>query len=197
MQPQLRVGGQKQKDKHAKGNMKKQFNLNYLESVRSEFKRYRNLGIQSIQSLSMEELNSNINNANSISIIVKHLNGNMKSRWVNLFTEDGEKPNRNRDREFEEEQLEKEKIIELYNEGFLYLEEGLSKITENDFTRPVIILKEPHSLVQALNRQISHCSYHIGQIVIIAKQCKGKEWVSLSIPKGKSTEFKQGNYLKQ
>lgn len=171
--------------------------VDFLESAKLEFGRYKALGLKSIQSLSEQELNTDYREANSVAIIVKHLHGNMKSRWTNLFTEDGEKPDRNRDGEFEEARLAKERILELYGQGWGYLEAALSGLTEADFGKPVVIRKEPLSLVQAIQRQVSHYAYHVGQIVILAKQFKGADWASLSIPRGKSGEHTQGTYTKR
>ncbi len=170
--------------------------IDYLDSAQAEFTRYKSLGLNSIEALSEQELNSNQHDANSIAIIVKHLHGNMKSRWTNLFTEDGEKPDRNRDGEFEDAQLTKESVVDFYLHGWGYLERSLAGLTEADFGKTVWIRNEPLSLVQAINRQISHYAYHIGQIVILAKQFKGADWASLSIPKGKSGEHSRGNYTK-
>jgi hypothetical protein len=169
----------------------------YLESAKAEFSRYKALGLKSIEALSEEELNRNIQDSNSIAIIVKHLHGNMKSRWTGLFTEDGEKPDRNRDGEFTETPLGKEEILKLYLQGWEYTENALSQLKAADFGKPVVIRKEPLSLVQAINRQVSHYGYHIGQIVMLAKQVKGPAWVSLSVPKGKSRELIQGDYTKK
>lgn len=172
------------------------FHTEYLESAKAEFARYKSLGLKSIGTLSEQELNTDVREANSVAIIVKHLHGNMKSRWTNLFTEDGEKPDRNRDGEFEEARLTKEELLKLYAQGWDYLERALAGLSEADFGKTVVIRKEPHSLVQAINRQISHYAYHVGQIVILAKQFRGPEWASLSLPKGKSRELTQGNYTK-
>lgn len=174
--------------------MANSFFKQFLESVQSEFLRYKRLGAESIQVLDEDDLNSDSKAANSIAIIVKHLHGNMRSRWTNLFTEDGEKPSRNRDSEFESARLSKRSVVQLYDEGWSYVESALSVLSEEDFSRPVIIRNEPLNLVQAIDRQLTHYSYHIGQIVFIAKQCKGREWKSLSIPKGKSSEYSQGTY---
>ena len=172
------------------------YRVDYLASARAEFARYKALGLKSIQSLSAEELNRNVNEANSISVIVKHLHGNMRSRWTNLFTEDGEKTDRNRDGEFADAFLSKEEVLKTYLEGWGYLENALSGLSGEDFGKPVIIRKESLTLVQAINRQISHYGYHVGQIVILAKQSSGAGWKSLSIPKGKSGEHSIGNYRK-
>lgn len=166
----------------------------YLESAKSEFQRYKALGRKSIEASTDAEINRNIQDSNSIAIIVRHLHGNMKSRWTNLFTEDGEKPDRNRDSEFSDSPLGKAEALRVYDEGWAYLENSLASLTAEDFARPVVIRKESLSLVQAINRQISHYAYHVGQIVILAKQCRGDSWVSLSIPKGKSREHSRGNY---
>ena len=168
----------------------------FLASARAEFARYEALGLKSIQALSERELNQNVNEANSVAVIVKHLHGNMKSRWTNLFTEDGEKPDRNRDGEFEDATVSKADILKSYSEGWDYLEQALAGLQAADFARPVIIRKEPLSLVQAILRQVSHYAYHVGQIVILAKQFQGSAWQSLSIPKGKSSEHSQGSYRK-
>jgi hypothetical protein len=173
------------------------FNREYLESAKAEFRRYKTLGLNSIQVLSEAELNTDTGGSNSIAVIVKHLHGNMKSRWTNLFTQDGEKPSRRRDYEFEDEILKKDRIIELYSEGWEYPEKALKDIKEKDFSRPVVIRNEPLTLIQAINRQISHYAYHVGQIVLIAKQYKGDQWEALSIPKGKSKEHRQGTYTKK
>lgn len=177
--------------------MSHSFYNDYLESAKMVFLRYKRLGLESINALQEAELNFNQNEANSIAIIVKHLHGNMRSRWTNMFTEDGEKPDRNRDGEFESENLSKESIIQIYHEGWQFLESALAAISEQDFTRPIVIRGERFTLIQAIDRQLAHAAYHIGQIVLIAKQCKGEAWKSLSIPKGMSQEHLHGNYLKK
>ena len=169
----------------------------YLESAKSEFRRYKSLGQSSINLLSENELNENTNDANSIAIIVKHLYGNMRSRWTNIFTEDGEKSDRNRDEEFSDKFMSKDMILTTYASAWTYLEDTLNSLTNDDFDKPVKIRNESLTLIQAINRQISHYAYHIGQIVIMSKQFKGENWISLSIPKGKSLDFKNGNYTKQ
>jgi hypothetical protein len=177
--------------------MKMDIKEDFLASARAEFARYKALGLKSIQALSDQELNRNVNEANSIAVIVKHLHGNMKSRWTHLFTEDGEKPDRDRDGEFEDAALSKADVLKRYTEGWAFLENALSGLQAADFARPVIIRKEPLTLVEAIHRQVSHYAYHVGQIVILAKQFQGSAWQSLSIPKGKSREHSQGNYGKR
>ncbi len=171
------------------------FETQFLESSKAEFLRYKNLGLKSMEALTDQELNTDMNESNSIAIIVKHLHGNMQSRWTNLFTEDGEKPWRQRDQEFAEETLNKEKILSIYQAGWSFVENALQGIKPEDFSKPILIRQESLTLVQAIHRQISHYGYHIGQIVMLAKQFKGKDWASLSIPKGQSAEYLQGNFL--
>ncbi len=171
------------------------FRLAYLASAQAEFSRYKHLGMQALEVLSEEELNHNISEANSAAIIVKHLHGNMKSRWVNLFTEDGEKPDRHRDREFTDERLTKQTLIARYNDGWAFLEQTLSSLKTEDFARPVFIRGEAHSLLQAINRQISHYAYHVGQLVLLAKQFRGSSWVTLSVAKGQSAHAR-GDYTR-
>jgi hypothetical protein len=181
---------------HSQSGVPMDFSEAYLESAKSEFSKTKMLGLKAIQALSEKELNQDINESNSIAIIVKHLRGNMKSRWTNVFTEDGEKPDRNRDGEFSSAALTKSEIEKMYLEGWAYLEKALADLGESDFGKPVLIRKEPLSLVQAVNRQISHYAYHVGQIVLLSKQFKGPQWESLSIPKGKSGEYSLGSYTK-
>ena len=168
----------------------------FLESARREFLRYKQLGAKSLEMLTEEELNADPTGANSIVIIVKHLHGNMRSRWTDLFTSDGEKPDRNRDGEFESAHLPKVELLRLYNEGWSFVESALSAITAQDISRPVVIRSESLTLVQAVERQLTHYAYHVGQIVYAAKQFRGQEWKSLSIPKGRSAEHIQGTYRK-
>lgn len=169
----------------------------FLESARIEFLRYKKLGADSIEVLDESELNRNPRDANSVVIIVQHLHGNMRSRWTNLFTEDGEKPDRNRDAEFESTHLSKQEVVRLYHAGWSFVEAALSGISWNDASRPVVIRNERLTVTQAINRQLTHYAYHIGQIVYIAKQCRGTEWKSLSMPKRRSAEHTQGKYLEQ
>ena len=170
--------------------------LDFIESARREFLRYKQLGAKSIEVLTEEELNADPTGANSVGIIVKHLHGNMRSRWINLFTSDGEKPDRDRDSEFESSHLSKEELLRLYNEGWSFVESALSAITPQDVSSPVVIRSESLTLVQAVERQLTHYAYHVGQIVYAAKQFRGQEWKSLSIPKRRSAEHIQGTYRK-
>ena len=128
--------------------------------------------------------------SNSIALIVKHISGNMRSRWTDFLTSDGEKADRNRDTEFELEPRDtRETILARWEEGWTLLFAALAPLTETDLSREVPIRGEPHTVLQAVHRQLTHYAYHVGQIVFLARHFAGGRWRSLSIPKGKSKEF--------
>ena len=129
--------------------------------------------------------------SNSIAVIVKHMAGNMRSRWTDFLTSDGEKPDRNRDSEFEDAPKTRGELMGLWERGWKILLDALEGMTDADLTRTVTIRTEPHSVIQAINRQIAHYSYHIGQIVFLARHFAAHtgEWKSLTIPRKKSAEF--------
>jgi hypothetical protein len=130
--------------------------------------------------------------SNSIAIIVKHMSGNMRSRWRDFLTTDGEKPDRNRDTEFETPPASRTELIEMWERGWKYLFDALEPLSEADLTRTVTIRTEPHSVMQAINRQVAHYAHHVGQILFLAKHLtftKTGKWESLSVPRGKSAEI--------
>jgi len=127
--------------------------------------------------------------SNSIAIIVKHTSGNMRSRWSDFLSTDGEKPDRNRDSEFEAPPTTRAEVIEMWERGWKLLFGALEPLSDPDLTRTITIRTEPHSVTQAINRQIAHYSYHVGQIVYLARHFAGDKWQTLTIPKKKSTEF--------
>lgn len=130
--------------------------------------------------------------SNSIAIIVKHMSGNMRSRWRDFLTTDGEKPDRNRDTEFETPPASRTELIEMWERGWKYLFDALEPLTAADLTRTVTIRSEPHSVMQAINRQVAHYAHHVGQILFLAKHLtftKTGKWESLSVPRGKSAEI--------
>ena len=130
--------------------------------------------------------------SNSIAIIVKHMAGNMRSRWMNFLTTDGEKPDRNRDTEFEAPPQNRAQLLDLWKSGWKHVFDALEPLTDADLARTVTIRSEPHSVMQAINRQIAHYAHHIGQILFAAKHftaAKTGKWESLSVPRGKSKEF--------
>jgi len=127
--------------------------------------------------------------SNSIAIIVKHLAGNMRSRWMDFLTTDGEKPDRNRDSEFEDPPTTRAELLERWEAGWTWVFNALEPLSDADLTRTVAIRGEPHSVMQAINRQIAHYSYHIGQIVFLSKHFASDRWKALTVPRGKSKEF--------
>jgi hypothetical protein len=127
--------------------------------------------------------------ANCIAVIVKHMAGNMRSRWTDFLSTDGEKPNRNRDSEFEEPARTREAILAMWEEGWACLFAALEPLTEADLTRTVTIRGEAHSVMQAINRQLAHYPYHCGQIVFLAKHLNHAGWKSLSVPRKQSADF--------
>ncbi|GGF14780.1 hypothetical protein GCM10010954_11690 [Halobacillus andaensis] len=162
----------------------------YLKVVQERFHSVKELGEKTITQLSEEEIQWYMNDAsNSIAVLVKHLNGNMKSRWIDFFTSDGEKPNRNRDQEFINTISSKEELIEVWEEGWEILFDTLNNLRPADLTNHVKIRSENHTVIDAIERQVVHYASHIGQIVYIGKLLKGEEWHTLSIPKGKSEEY--------
>ena len=154
------------------------------------FKYYKDLGDKTFQQLTDQEVLWRYNEAsNSISTIVKHLSGNMKSRWTNFLTEDGEKSWRNRDSEFLEDIKSKEEMLKIWEEGWQILFKALDQITPENINQIIFIRGEKLSVLDALLRQLAHYPYHVGQIIFIAKMLKNEDWKTLSIAKNKSEEY--------
>lgn len=173
-------------------------NNSYLNGVIKQFEYYKSLGNKTFNQLSFDELQNEItDDANSISIIVKHIVGNMLSRWTNFLTEDGEKEWRKRDREFEDTFKTKAQLIENWNTGWKCLFDAIKPLTEDDLERIIYIRNQGHTVIEAINRQLAHYSYHVGQIVYIGKILKGKEWKSLSIPEGHSKKYNEDKFSKE
>ncbi|WPQ66136.1 DUF1572 family protein [Chitinophaga sancti] len=162
----------------------------YLDSALERLSYYKSLGDKTIAQLTGEQLLwQPEGEPNSIYLIVKHLSGNMRSRWTDFLTSDGEKAWRNRDSEFENDVASKEAIIQLWNEGWTIILDAIGSLTPDDLEKKVLIRSEPHVVVDAINRQLMHVPYHVGQIVYLGKILKGDKWLSLSIPKGGSQAF--------
>jgi uncharacterized damage-inducible protein DinB len=158
----------------------------YLKVVKERFLDMKNTAEKAMEQLSEEELFYSLNEeSNSIAIIVKHMSGNMISRWIDFFTSDGEKPNRNRDDEFINDLKSREELLACWEKGWGTFLKTLYEISETDLLKTVTIRNEPHSVIQAIERQMYHYSYHVGQIVYIAKQIKSTEWKTLTIPRRK------------
>ena len=128
---------------------------------------------------------------NSIAVLVKHMAGNMRSRWTGFLTSDGEKPDRDRDSEFLDPPQTREALMELWEQGWERLFSALGPLSDDDLKRTVMIRGEAHSVMQAINRQLAHYVYHCGQIVLLAKHFQSEKWQSLSVPRGKSGRFNQ------
>lgn len=162
----------------------------YLESVIKQVEYYKLLGEKSFDQLTDEQLFWQANEAsNSIATIVKHLSGNMLSRWTDFMTTDGEKEWRNRDAEFETETTSREALLQQWNEGWDCFLNALNSLQEIDLEKIIYIRNMGHTVMEAINRQLAHYPYHVGQIVFIAKLVCDESWISLSIPKGNSNEY--------
>ncbi len=163
----------------------------YIQLAMREFKRTKALADAAMAQVTTEQFfAAPAEGDNSIAVIVKHVGGNLLSRWVDFLTSDGEKPGRNRDVEFEIMAGDtQESIVRQWESGWAALFSALEPLTDSDLERTITIRGEPFSVLQAINRQLTHYSYHVGQIVYVAKHYAGDSWRSLSIPKGKSAEF--------
>lgn len=170
---------------------------NYLKSALFEFRRYKTLGERTFAQLSENELHrKHSKNDNSIALIVKHMVGNMLSRWTNFLTEDGEKAWRNREEEFESPYTTKDNMLVAWENGWQCLFEALESVNATNFDTIIKISGEDHTIIEATNRQLAHYANHVGQIVLLGKMIKGAEWVSLSIPKGGSSNFNETMFKK-
>ncbi|MEZ4858000.1 MAG: DUF1572 family protein [Flavobacteriaceae bacterium] len=171
---------------------------NYLESVTKQFQYYKLLGDKSIAQLDEKDLFWQFNpESNSIAITVNHLWGNMLSRWTDFLTSDGEKAWRQRDLEFEEVIHSKAALLEKWEAGWQCLFDALASITKDNFNTIIYIRNQGHTVTEAINRQLAHYSYHVGQMVYIGRMIKGKDWKSLSIPKGTSKTFNAEKFAQE
>jgi hypothetical protein len=165
-------------------------NKDYLESVIKQFEYYKLLGEKAMGQLPEEKLFWQYNEeSNSIATIVKHLSGNMLSRWTDLLTTDGEKEWRNRDAEFENDIPNKEALLKKWNEGWQCFLNTLKQLTADDLQKIIYIRNQGHTVMEAVNRQLAHYPYHIGQIIYVAKMVADSNWKSLSIPRGNSQSY--------
>lgn len=188
----------------------------FLSSARKQFLYYKTLGDKAMDQLEPAQLFYSANeDTNSIAIIVKHLHGNMLSRWTDFLTSDGEKEWRNRDAEFDAStplstqdstllsdqapnaQEQKEKLLSAWNEGWNCLFKALDELTPEHLGQIIYIRNEGHTVMEAINRQLAHYPYHVGQIVFYAKMLKEGEWTSLSIPKNKSKDYNSDKFSKE
>jgi len=170
----------------------------YLESVKKQFLYYKTLGEKAIEQIQPEQLFVVVNeDTNSIATIIKHISGNMLSRWTDFLTADGEKEWRNRDAEFENDLQSKEEVFAAWNKGWNCLFDALNGLQPNQLSDIIYIRNEGHTVIEAINRQLAHYPYHVGQIVFYAKQLKNSEWNSLSIPRNKSGNYNAEKFAKE
>ena len=166
------------------------FTTSYLEDSLAVFRYYKRLVEGAMAQVSDEQLYAALDpEMNSIAIIIKHMAGNMCSRWSDFLVSDGEKPGRNRDQEFSAPPEGRAALLELWERGWATLFGALEPLTDADLGRTVTIRGEAHSVMQTINRQLAHYPYHCGQIVFLAKHLQGVQWRSLSVPRGQSAEF--------
>jgi hypothetical protein len=169
------------------------FTTSYLEDSLALFSYYKALAERAMQQVSDEQLFVTLDQeANSIALIVKHMAGNMRSRWTDFLTSDGEKPDRNRDSEFEHPYATRKELLEAWEQGWSHVFQALEPLSDTDLARTVTIRGEAHSVMQAVNRQVAHYAYHVGQIVFLAKHFGQDHWESLSVPRNRSSDFNQG-----
>ena len=165
---------------------------NYLKDVIESFRNYKRMAERAMDQITDEEFFHAIDEeANSVAVIVKHIAGNQRSRWRNFLTSDGEKPDRLRDTEFELTDETRESLMSYWETGWQTLFEAIEPLTAEDFQKTITIRGEPHTIVEAINRQLTHYPYHIGQIVFLAKHFRSKSWKTLSVPRGYSAEFNE------
>lgn len=162
----------------------------FLESVKKQFAYYKLLGEKTFDQVSDEQLFWQVNpESNSIATIVKHLNGNMLSRWTDFLTTDGEKEWRKREEEFDNDIQSRSALLAKWNEGWDCLFNAINPLSESDLTKEIYIRNQGHTVMEAINRQLAHYPYHIGQIVFIGKMLMNNKWTSLSIPRGNSQAY--------
>jgi hypothetical protein len=173
------------------------FQSEFLQTAIRRLKYYKDLAEKSFEQLGDADFHYQFNEeSNSIAIIIQHMAGNMLSRWTNFLTEDGEKPWRQRDDEFAIHAYNKEELIAIWEKGWKCVLDTLAALKEDDLLKTVTIRQESLTVTDAINRQLAHYPYHVGQIAYIGRMVKGPEWKSLSIPKGGSANYNQGNAIK-
>jgi hypothetical protein len=171
---------------------------NYIKSIKQQFEYYKVLGEKAIEQLEEEQLFIALNeDSNSIATIVKHISGNMLSRWTDFLNSDGEKEWRNRDAEFENDIKTKSELLLTWKKGWDCLFEAINPLKEEDLSKIIYIRNEGHTVTEAINRQLAHYPYHIGQIIFLAKLLKKSEWNSLFIPKNKSVNYNADKFSKE
>jgi len=165
----------------------------YLEEARRQFRGHKRMGEAAMAQLQDADFLVTLDpESNSVAILVKHMAGNMRSRFTDFLTTDGEKPDRFRDQEFElTPAIKRDDVLQWWEEGWTRVFAAIDALKPEDVMRTVTIRGEPHTVLQAINRQIAHYAQHVGQLVFLAKHLRSSEWKTLSIPRGKSEEFKK------
>jgi hypothetical protein len=170
--------------------MAHQFTTDYVADSIALFHYYKKLAERAMDQVSDDDFFRQIDpESNSVAIIVKHMAGNMRSRWVDFLTSDGEKPDRDRDSEFIQHGAPRSEYMRRWEEGWGHVFYALENLTNSDVFTRVTIRGEPHSVMQAINRQVAHYAHHIGQIVFLCKHLRGAQWKNLSVPRGQSKQF--------
>ena len=170
--------------------MPHEFTTSYVAEALAVLRQYKGLAERAMSQVADDQLTIALDEEmNSIALIVKHMAGNMRSRWTNFLISDGEKPDRNRDSEFVEPPKSRAALMKMWDEGWTLVFGAIEPLSEADLSRSVAIRGEPHSVMQAINRQIAHYSYHCGQIVFLAKHLAADKWQALTIPRNKSADF--------
>src|SRR5215470_8577794 len=167
----------------------------YLAEIQRQLRGHKRIAEAAMSQLDDRDLFTVIDpESNSIAILIKHMAGNARSRFTNFLTSDGEKPDRLRDREFEiTATTTREEVMRWWEEGWSYVFSTLDALKPEDLTRTVTIRQEPHTVLQALNRALAHYAQHVGQIVFLAKHLRSEDWKTLSVPRGKSEDYKSGS----
>ncbi|UOE47632.1 DUF1572 domain-containing protein [Mucilaginibacter sp. SMC90] len=170
----------------------------YLTSVKKQFAYYKSLGEKTFGQLNDEQLCWQYNpESNSIAMIVSHMSGNMISRWTDIFTTDGEKPTRNREAEFTPSSATRQTILDSWEQGWKCLFDTLDKLTADDLDQIIYIRNQGHTVMEAINRQLAHYPYHVGQIVFLGKMLCNENWASLSIPRGQSDSYNADKFAQE
>lgn len=170
--------------------MAHEFTTSYLKDALAVFHQYRRLTERAMEQVPDDRLFAALDEeSNSIAIIAKHMAGNMRSRWADFLTSDGEKPDRDRDSEFILPPSTRADLMKMWEDGWDCLFGALTPLTDDDLDRTITIRGEPHSVMQAINRQIAHYSMHCGQIIFLAKHLAGEKWNAVTVPRNKSAEF--------
>jgi Protein of unknown function (DUF1572) len=166
------------------------FTTSYIEDSADLLRHYKKLAERAVDQVTDEHLYATLDGEmNSIAVVVKHMAGNMRSRWTDFLTTDGEKPDRDRDAEFENPPATREALLHVWEDGWNRVFQALEPLSDADLGRTVTIRGEAHSVMQAINRQMAHYANHVGQIVLLAKHFAREKWQSLTVPRNRSTEF--------